>query len=97
MSKRPQALDADTIARRLAEFPAWSLENDKLHREIRFENFVEAFGFMAQIALVAEKMDHHPEWSNVYATVVIDLTTHDAAGISDLDFALAKAIDAAAG
>jgi 4a-hydroxytetrahydrobiopterin dehydratase len=95
MANRPQALDPDTISTKLAERSGWTIEDGKLHRELRFANFVEAFAFMARIALVAEKMDHHPEWSNVYSTVVIDLTTHDAGGLTDLDFALAAEIDAA--
>ena len=72
----------------------WSLRADKLHRELSFPDFVQAFGFMARVALVAERMNHHPEWSNVYNRVVIDLTTHDAGGISELDFQLAGHIDA---
>jgi 4a-hydroxytetrahydrobiopterin dehydratase len=73
---------------------SWSLRADKLHRELAFADFVQAFGFMARVALVAERMNHHPEWSNVYNRVVIDLTTHDAGGISELDFQLASHIDA---
>jgi 4a-hydroxytetrahydrobiopterin dehydratase len=72
----------------------WSLQADKLHCELSFPDFVQAFGFMAKVALVAERMNHHPEWSNVYNRVVIDLTTHDAGGISELDFQLASHIDA---
>jgi 4a-hydroxytetrahydrobiopterin dehydratase len=94
---RPRALDAETIAERLNTLPDWSLADGKLHRELRFADFVEAFAFMTRVALVAEKMDHHPEWSNVYATVVVDLTTHDAGGITDLDFALAAEMDRATG
>jgi 4a-hydroxytetrahydrobiopterin dehydratase len=95
MPKVP-ALSDDDVAARLAERPAWSLVDGKLHRELRFADFTTAFGFMASVALVAEKMDHHPEWSNVWATVVIDLTTHDAGGISELDFQLAERVDALA-
>jgi 4a-hydroxytetrahydrobiopterin dehydratase len=95
MPKVP-ALSADEVSTRLADRPAWSLVDGKLHRELRFGDFVAAFGFMASVALVAEKMDHHPEWSNVWATVVIDLSTHDAGGISALDFTLAERIDALA-
>ena len=93
---RPEALDAAEIEARLAQLDGWTLEAGKLHREFRFENFVEAFGFMSSAALVAEKMDHHPEWSNVYSTVVVDLTTHDAGGVTTLDFELAAAMDEAA-
>ena len=77
-----------------ARSPAWTLRADKLHRELSFPDFVQAFGFMARVALVAERMNHHPEWSNVYNRVVIDLTTHDAGGISGLDFQLASHIEA---
>lgn len=64
-----------------------------LHRRFVFEDFVEAFGFMTQVALLAERADHHPEWSNIYERVDIQLTTHDVAGVSDRDFSLAQAID----
>lgn len=80
----------------LAELPLWAHKDEKLYRKLSFENFVSAFGFMASVALVAEKMDHHPEWFNVYSTVEVFLTTHDAQGISARDVALAKAIDALA-
>jgi 4a-hydroxytetrahydrobiopterin dehydratase len=77
----------------LAGLVDWRLAAGKLHRELRFRDFVEAFAFMTRVALLAEKRDHHPEWSNVYATVVIDLQTHDAGGITALDLELAAAID----
>ena len=86
-------LSDDEVARRLGDLAQWTLVDGKLHRELRFGDFVQAFGFMSSVALVAEKMDHHPEWSNVWATVVVDLTTHDAGGVSELDFRLAEAID----
>ncbi len=88
---RPQKLSEDDVRARLSELPDWSLTDVKLHREIQFGDFVRAFGFMSSVALIAEKMDHHPEWSNVYGRVVIDLQTHDAGGITELDFELAKA------
>lgn len=94
---RPKALEEAEIEAKLADLEGWALVDGKLHRTFRFANFVEAFGFMASTALVAEKMDHHPEWSNVYATVVVDLTTHDAGGITTLDFELAEAMNATAG
>ena len=84
----PAELEAE-----MAKFPTWSLKAGKLHREIKFEDFVEAFGFMTSVALIAEATNHHPEWFNVYNKVVIDLTTHDAGGISVRDFKLARAID----
>ena len=71
----------------------WTVENEKLHKEFQFDSFVEAFGFMVSVALIAESMNHHPEWFNVYNRVTVDLATHDAGGISALDFELAKKID----
>lgn len=82
----------------LAALPAWTLADDGLSmtRNFRFANFAQAFGFMAQMALVAEKMDHHPEWFKVYNRVDVRLTSHDVQGLSERDFALARAMDAAA-
>ena len=74
--------------------PNWVVNGDKLHRDLEFNSFVEAFGFMAQVALLAEYKNHHPNWSNVYNRVSIDLTTHDLGGLSSLDVELASAIDA---
>lgn len=71
----------------------WELKDGKLKKSFRFSNFVEAFGFMTRIALEAEKINHHPEWSNVYNTVTINLSTHDAGGITDYDVKLANIID----
>ena len=82
------------IQARLGKLPGWSVVAGKLHRELQFKDFVQAFGFMTQVALLAEKRDHHPEWFNVYNKVVIDLTTHDAGGISAKDFELAEAMEA---
>ncbi|MGV6858740.1 MAG: 4a-hydroxytetrahydrobiopterin dehydratase [bacterium] len=72
----------------------WQLKEGKLHKDFTFKDFIEAFGFMSRAAILAEKMDHHPEWFNVYKHVHIDLTTHEAGGISDRDFKLASAIEA---
>ncbi|MBC2669313.1 4a-hydroxytetrahydrobiopterin dehydratase [Novosphingobium piscinae] len=82
----------------LAALPLWSLRADGLAlvRTLRFADFAAAFGFMTRVAILAEKADHHPEWSNVYNRVEITLTTHDAGGLSQRDVALARAIDAAA-
>jgi 4a-hydroxytetrahydrobiopterin dehydratase len=88
-----EKMTAQQVETSLKEMPGWELRNDKLHREHRFKDFVQAWGFMTQVAILAEKMDHHPEWSNVYSRVTIDLTTHEAGGISELDFELAKKID----
>ncbi len=90
---RPARLPEDEITRRLAALPAWSLADGKLRREFRFRDFSEAFGFMTRAALVAEKMDHHPDWSNVFSRVTVELSTHDAGGITALDFELAAAMD----
>ncbi len=82
------------ISAQLEGISGWTVENEKLHKEFQFDSFVEAFGFMASVALIAESMNHHPEWFNVYNRVTVDLATHDAGGISALDFELAKKIDA---
>jgi 4a-hydroxytetrahydrobiopterin dehydratase len=92
----------EEIERALGELNAsaavpWQVVEGKLHKEFRFGNFVEAFGFMTRAALVAESMDHHPEWFNVYNTVRVDLSTHDAGGITGLDFALASRMETLAG
>ena len=81
------------IQERLPEVPGWSVVNGKLHREYKFPDFTHAFGFMATAAPSIEKMNHHPEWLNVYNRVTVDLTTHDAGGISRQDFDLALLLD----
>lgn len=86
---RPERLTDTEIAAALEGLDGWELVDGKLHRELRFPDFSSAFGFMAAAATVAEKMDHHPEWSNVYSSVVVDLTTHDAGGVTELDVRLA--------
>ncbi len=91
-----ERLSEEAVLAALGGLEGWSLEADKLHKEYRFTDFVEAFGFMARVALVAERMDHHPEWFNVWRTVRVDLSTHDAGGITELDLALARAMDAEA-
>ncbi|NMG75055.1 4a-hydroxytetrahydrobiopterin dehydratase [Aromatoleum diolicum] len=82
----------------LSTLPLWSpvQGRDAISRSIRFKDFNAAFGFMSRVALMAEKLDHHPEWSNVYNRVEIILSTHDAGGLSERDIALARFIDAAA-
>jgi len=75
----------------------WSLSNGKLHKVFTFADFVHAFGFMTSAALVAESMNHHPEWCNVYNRVTVGLRTHDADGITELDFSLARRLDELAG
>ena len=85
-------LDDDELQQRLPEIPGWSFEKGKLHREFSFSDFVEAFSFMTRVALLAETRNHHPDWSNVYNRVVIDLNTHDVGGVSERDFDLAAEI-----
>ena len=82
-------LDDEEVLARLKALDDWSLEDGKLRKEYKFPNFVEAFGFMARAAIEAEKLNHHPEWCNVYNRVVVQLVTHSADGITDLDFKLA--------
>ena len=79
----------------LAELPGWSEVDgrDAITRTFRFKTFNQAFGFMTRVALLAERMDHHPEWFNVYNRVEVTLTTHDAGGLSEKDIAMARAID----
>ena len=84
--------EADVEAR-LINMPGWSVLDGKLHREYNFPDFVQAFGFMSSVALVAESMNHHPQWFNVYGRVRVYLTTHDAGGITKLDFSLADRMD----
>ena len=81
----------------LKKVKGWSLVNGKLHREFQCKDFVAAFGNMTRVALVAEAMNHHPEWFNVWNKVVIDLNTHSVGGISDLDFKLAGKINETVG
>jgi 4a-hydroxytetrahydrobiopterin dehydratase len=88
-----EKMTSQQIEAGLKELSGWELKDQKLHRELKFKNFVQAWGFMTQIAILAERADHHPEWSNVYSRVTIDLTTHEAGGISRRDFDLAKDID----
>src|SRR5512135_2541431 len=87
-------LEPRDIDQRLGSLHGWSVANGKLHKEFQFESFVQAFGFMSSVALIAESMNHHPEWFNVYNKVAIDLNTHSAGGISDLDFEFAGKVDA---
>src|SRR5260221_13695470 len=87
MSK-PRLTDEE-IDRRISGLESWRREGDKLVADFKFKSFVDAFSWMASIALVAEKLDHHPEWTNVYNRVHVELITHDAGGITALDFNLA--------
>jgi 4a-hydroxytetrahydrobiopterin dehydratase len=94
-----QKLTADARKAALGKLSGWSevAGRDAIARTFIFQDFNEAFGFMARAALVAEKSDHHPEWRNVYKTVEVTLATHDAGGVTEKDIALAKAMDAIAG
>ena len=89
-----QSLTADQIEALTSDLPLWQREGVRLQREFCFQDFSEAFGFMSRVALAAEQLGHHPEWSNVWNRVSIALTTHDTGGLSDLDVALARRIDA---
>lgn len=92
VAKLPEA----EIQKKLAQLPGWRISDGKLHREYKFADFVHAFGFMAAAAVQAEARAHHPEWSNVWNRVTVDLTTHDAEGITEKDFDLATAMEAIA-
>lgn len=86
-------LSAEEIEARLSHLPAWRLKDGRLYRELTFASFVEAFGFLASLALIAERMNHHPEIHNVYNWVSLTLWTHDANGLTALDFTLAQAAE----
>jgi 4a-hydroxytetrahydrobiopterin dehydratase len=94
MSKRATKPE---ITAALKNLPGWTVVEGKLHKEYQFADFVHAFGFMATSAIAIEKMDHHPEWFNVYNKVTVDLSSHDVKGISALDFKLAELLDSVAG
>ena len=87
-------LDTATINAALKDRPRWSLADGKLHATFTFEDFVGAFGFMSRAALLAERADHHPEWSNVYNKVEVALVTHSAGGVTQKDLDLAAELDA---
>ena len=86
-------LTEEQIGAELDTVPGWTLLDGKLHRLFNFADFVTAFGFMAAAALIAERMNHHPEWENVYGTVRIHLTTHDAGGITETDIEVASRLE----
>lgn len=92
---RTKLSDAE-ISTAAAKLPGWSVVNGKLHREYKFGGFPEAFGFMATAAPTIQKMDHHPEWFNVYNRVTVDLSTHDAGGITQKDIDLATLLESIA-
>ena len=90
----PEKLSDSHIQEALDSLKGWALVEGKLHKEFKFTDFMEAFAFMTRCAILAEKMNHHPEWFNVYNTVRVDLTTHDAGGITEYDITLAKQMNA---
>jgi 4a-hydroxytetrahydrobiopterin dehydratase len=90
---RPSPLPAGEATARLAEVPGWRLEAGALRRDFLFADFGEAFAFMTRAALAAEKLDHHPDWSNAWNRVSVALSTHDAGGVTELDFRLAGLMD----
>lgn len=96
MSDQRRRLTGDEVELALSQLAGWKVAGGKLHREYRFRDFVEAWGFLSSAALVIQQMDHHPEWSNVWADVRIDLVTHDAGGITRMDVELARRIEALA-
>ncbi len=95
--KRPGRLSAKVVDVRLPSLPGWKRTKGKLHRIFTFADFSEAFAFMTRAALAAEKLNHHPDWSNVWNKVTVDLSTHDAGGITELDFRLAAEVNRIAG
>jgi 4a-hydroxytetrahydrobiopterin dehydratase len=93
MTNERRRLGAGEIETALAQLPGWSVKEEKLHRDYAFGDFVRAWGFMSAAALVIQQMDHHPEWSNVYDRVAVDLVTHDLKGISTRDVELARKLE----
>jgi 4a-hydroxytetrahydrobiopterin dehydratase len=94
-----EKLERAAIEKALKELAGWTLDTGgkSMSRKFEFRNFSEAFAFMTRTALAAEKLDHHPDWSNVYKTVNVTLSTHDAGGLTDLDFDLARRMNGFAG
>ena len=86
-------ISQEQIKNELKNMPGWTVVEDKLHKEFHFEDFNQAFGFMTRAAMHIEKMNHHPEWFNVYNKLIVDLTTHDAGGITENDIKLAKILN----
>ena len=88
-----EKLSSDTIEKELKSLDGWSVVNGKLHKDFQFDDFNQAFGFMARASMHIEKMNHHPEWFNVYNKLSVDLMTHDAGGITQNDINLAKILN----
>lgn len=91
LSREP--LSSDVVKSRLVELVGWAQQDARLHKRFEFTDFVEAFGFMTKVAFEAEKLNHHPNWSNVYKTVEVELWTHDVGGITEYDLELARRMD----
>ena len=88
-----QKLEAEELNAAVGSLPGWRLENKKLYKQYTFPDFAHAFGFMTTAAVLIEKMNHHPEWTNVYNRVDVHLTTHDAGGVTNRDIELARLLD----
>jgi 4a-hydroxytetrahydrobiopterin dehydratase len=93
MAKQRRLLDKAELQEALSALPGWMIVKGKLFKEFKFNNFAEAFGFMASVAVIAEGMNHHPDWFNVYNIVRINLITHDLGGLSTYDIELARKIE----
>jgi 4a-hydroxytetrahydrobiopterin dehydratase len=93
---RDEVLDDGALAAALAERPTWTVIDGRLHRELVFRDFPQAFAFMTQVALAAEKLDHHPDWSNSWNKVVMDITNHASGGLTERCFRLPAAVAGAA-
>ena len=97
MADRTTPLTEDAIVERLPGIPRWERRGRTLHRELSFRDFTEAWGFMSMVALVAERLNHHPDWSNAWNKVVLDVSNHEADGLTEIDFELATSVDKALG
>jgi 4a-hydroxytetrahydrobiopterin dehydratase len=86
-------ISTEKVSEEIKNLPGWSIKDEKLHKDFEFESFNQAFGFMTRAAMEIEKMNHHPEWFNVYNRLSVDLTTHDAGGITENDIQLAKILN----
>lgn len=93
---RKRLLSDDDLAAALEELEGWERRGDRLARTFQFANFTEAFGFMASVALISERLFHHPEWSNVWSKVEIEITNHDAGGLTELDIEWCRRVNALA-
>lgn len=91
-----EKLSDEQIKKELSNLPGWNVTNGKLHKDFIFKDFIEAFGFISKAAIHIEKMNHHPEWFNVYNKIKVDLVTHDASGITQNDIDLAKILNSLA-